>query len=152
MQTTDPKKIREALTGRRAHDFYVGRGPDAKYLGTASVCTDVGALADQLLSPYRPWREGGIERPFTEEVWERHVTNLLDSVHEVDASAVTITWPHPYPNSLDSDYSWWFEKGGLYLYNLGALVEIRYPNGGIKSKLRFPDFTPASNDSKEQTQ
>ncbi len=125
----------------RVHDFYRGRGPQAVFLGSARLTSDVGTLSDRLLAPYRLWREGNAEQPFTEDVWARRVANLLESVNDTGGD-VWLDWPHPYKNSLDSDYSWWFEKGGLYLYNQGALVEIRYPNGGIKSKLRFPDYTP----------
>jgi hypothetical protein len=135
-------RLRALQAQRRTHDFYLGRGPLAEFLGSVRVNVDVGVLSDQLLAPYRLWREGNAKQPYTDEVWKRRVDNLLDSTHEMDPHAVSISWPHPYKNSLESDYSWWFEKGGLYLYNQGALVEIRYPNGGIKSKLRFPDFTP----------
>lgn len=137
--------LRSVRSQRRTHDFYSGRGPEAKYLGSVRLMLDVGTLSDQLLAPYRLWREGNTEQKFTEEVWEKRVRNLLASTDHVDPEAVWREWPHPHKNSLDTDYSWWFEKGGLYLYNLGALVEIRYPNGGIKSKLRFPDFTPVTN-------
>ena len=137
-------RLRALHAQARTHDFYLGRGPEAEFLGSIHASLDVGVLSDQLLAPYRLWREGNAEQPFTDEVWKRRVYNLLDSTHDVDPRAVSVSWPHDYKNSLDSDYSWWFEKGGLYLYNFGALVEIRYPNGGIKSKLRFPDFTPVT--------
>ena len=144
-------KLRALNAQRKAHDFYLGRGPQAEFLGSIHVAVDVGVLADQLLAPFRLWREGNAQQPFTDDVWRRRVDNLLDSTHDVDPNAVGISWPHAYKNSLDSDYSWWFEKGGLYLYNFGALVEIRYPNGGIKSKLRFPDFTPGTAYTEENT-
>lgn len=134
----------------RTHDFYLGRGPQAQLLGSALLTSDVGTLADKLLAPHRLWREGNPEKPFTDALWRSRVQDLLDSVDDV-GGVVHASWPHPYRNSLDSDYSWWFEKGGLYLYNLGALVEIRYPNGGIKSKLRFPDFTPHTDYTEENT-
>ena len=126
----------------RWHDFYTGRGPQAQYLGTAKLTTDVGRLADLLLAPHRLWREGNAEQPFTEGVWAKRVANLLESTSHVAEEHTYYEWPHRHKNSLDTDYSWWFEKGGLYLYKLGALVDIRYHNGGIKSKLRFPDYTP----------
>lgn len=126
----------------RVHDFYAGRGPEARYLGTVVLREDVGKLADRLLAPHHLWREGNTGQKFTALTWTSRVRELLASVNDVAPESVSENWPHPYKNSLDSDYSWWFETGGLYLYNLGALVEIRYPGGGIKSKLRFPDFTP----------
>jgi hypothetical protein len=126
----------------RVHDFYAGRGPEAKYLGTVVLREDVSKLADRLMAPHRLWREGNAEQKFTAELWTKRVENLLASTEDVAPESVSREWPHPYRNSLDSDYSWWFESGGLYLLNLGALVEIRYPNGGIKSKLRLPNFTP----------
>jgi hypothetical protein len=129
----------------RIHDFYAGRGPQAKYLGTARLTTDVGRISDALLAPHGLWREGSDMRKFTDDVWAKRVSLLLESTSHLGEENAYYEWPHPYKNSLDTDYSWWFESGGLYLYNLGALVEIRYPNGGIKSKLRFPDFTPNTN-------
>lgn len=142
-------RLRALQAQARTHDFYLGRGPDSEHLGTAKLRVDVGLLSDQLLAPYRLWREGNGDRPFTDEVWAKRVRNLLASTEDVYPGSVSYRWPHAYKNSLDSDYSWWFEKGGLYLYNFGALVEIRYPNGGIKSKLRFPDFTPHTKHTEE---
>ena len=145
MDTRDPEAIRRAMLQIRAHDFYSGRGTEAKYLGTAVLDADVGRLADGLIAPFRLWREGNAEQKYTEGFWEQRVKNLLALREDIAPESVSYAWPHPYAHSGDTDYSWWFQAGGLYLYNLGALVEIRYPNGGIKSKLKFPTFTPKEN-------
>jgi len=145
-QTENQRKVdalNAAKAEHRTHDFYTGRGPTARYLGTAVLRVDVGVLADQLIAPYRLWREGNAEQKYTEGVWEKRVKNMLGLHEHVAPESVSYEWPHPYANSLDTDYSWWFDTGGLYILNLGALVEIRYPNGGIKSKLRLPNYPAA---------
>src|SRR5688572_22069485 len=139
------RDIADSMRQRRTHDFYTGRGEDAKYLGTAILDGDVARLADGLMAPHRLWREGNAEQKYTEETWEKRVRNLLRLREDVSPQHVFYEWPHPYKHSGETDYSWWFQAGGLYLLNLGALVEIKYPNGGVKSRLRFPTFTPKEN-------
>lgn len=139
------RHIADAMRQRRAHDFYSGRGEDAKYLGTALLDGDVGRIADGLLCRHGLWREDAVVQKYTEEIWEREVNHLLTLRREVAPGSVFSSWPHRHRNSRDTDYSWWFQAGGLYLLNLGALVEIKYPNGGVKSKLRFPTFTTEEN-------
>lgn len=139
------RDIADRMRQPRTHDFYTGRGANAEYLGTATMEGDVGRIADGLLAEHWLWREGNGGKKYNEAMWVGRVKHLLQLREEVGAKGVSRTWPHPYENSLDTDYSWFFDAGGLYLYNLGALVEIRYPNGGVKSKLRFPNFTPKEN-------
>ncbi|MEV8635199.1 hypothetical protein AB0395_26430 [Streptosporangium sp. NPDC051023] len=87
--------------GTRA-DFYVGRGPDAEWLGSiawdgnpAGICTDTRAL------------EAGDEQTFRDLLG-----GFLAS--RGDATTPDQGWPWPWNDSRTTDYAYAFDSGRVY--------------------------------------
>ena len=131
-----------------AHDFYQGRGPDAVYLGTLFAQPPVNPrplnLLDGLVRPSD--HQGGT---YTLHTWRDRVTGLLTTLGttvrtvlaaDEDRASQLRAWPHEYHSSRNTEWAWFFDHGAIYLHHRGALTAVFYPNGGSKTRLRFPDF------------
>lgn len=90
-----------------AIDFYVGRGADAQYLGTAPS-------APARLAP------GVFQRLDQDEYTERQFRSF------VGAFVSTERWPHPYASSDETSWTYAYDKGSVYVYHYGVeMVVIR---------------------------
>jgi hypothetical protein len=136
------------MSTMKAHDFYQGRGPDAVYLGTLFAQPPVNTrplnLLDALVRPSD--HQGGT---YTLDTWRDRVAALLTHLGttvptvlaaDVDRASQLLAWPHEYDDSRRSEWAWFFDAGAIYLHHLGKLTAVFYPNGGSKTRLRFPTF------------
>jgi hypothetical protein len=89
--------------GTRA-DFYVGRGLEARWLG--SIAWD--GSPETVLTD----REGAIGKAKTADEFERAVTAELAS--RDDATLPAMGWPWPWENSNTTDFSYAFDGGQVF--------------------------------------
>lgn len=131
-----------------AHDFYAGRGPDATYLGTLYARYLDNARPLNLLDGLvlRSDHQGGT---YTADTWRDRVHGLLAATGHTNVTAVADddsraaqlrAWPHDHDDSRGTEWAWFFDHGAIYLHHWGKLTAVFYPNGGSKTRLRFPTF------------
>jgi len=99
-------------------DFYIGRGRDAEYLGTAS---------DLDCSPGELFYDGD-----KLTIWSEMQSLTLNLYTERDFRDMAAgwsdrkTWPHDYHNSTHSAWTYCYDKGTVYVYHHGAeMAQIR---------------------------
>lgn len=135
-----------------ATDFYVGRGPEAEYLGTVTRL-DRSILTHPDLFMSLGTREYS-----------------ADDFRRVAATAVTgrAAWPHSHPDSTGTPWSVAYDKGSVYVYHHGVEMAVlrcnhrrwqpahiahpeEYPNGPSdqdefvpRKAAKFPTFPPAT--------
>jgi len=107
-------------------DFYLGRGPDAKYLGslpTAGAPEDIDvwgrfqSIADDVYSP---------------EDFEAEVHDLIGTTRN-GAPNGSVDWPWRYASSTDTQWAYVFDAGTVYVYRYGvemAAVRCNYTRPG----------------------
>lgn len=80
------------------HDFYVGIGPNAKFIGSVE--------ADKIPM--------SVKRARTPELFEKVVTRFISRNNG------TTMWNRGYDTSGASDYSYWLHEGKLYVLRFGV--------------------------------
>lgn len=130
--------------GTRA-DFYVGRGPEAEWLG--SVAMD-GGLWGWAGDP----AHGPVVASATEEEYRANVERVLVACDH--STRPEQGWPWPWDNSLTSDYAYAFDGGQVWAHGSGWFVP--WKDGAMveepdeeefkgQPKATFPDMTATKN-------
>lgn len=88
--------------GTRA-DFYVGRGPDAEWLGSIAWDGDPGSVFGE---------EAGFLGPEPEKDWRAWVSRFLAS--RDDATLPHMGWPWPWEDSRTTDYAYALDAGAVW--------------------------------------
>lgn len=104
--------------GTRA-DFYVGRGPEAEWLGSISW------------DGYPAGVDDAVFFPSTETEYRAAVSTFLAS--RDDRTLPTEPWPWPWDDSATTDYAYAYENGKVYASSFGhAWFEVKpnEENGG----------------------
>lgn len=103
-------------------DFYLGRGPNAQYLG--SVVT-AGAPEDiELWERFQSLNDEN----YTEGDYVDEVRDLRHATHDTPPA-----WPWSYPSSDESPWAYVFDAGTVYIYRYGvemAAVRCNYTRNG----------------------
>lgn len=86
-------------------DFYLGRGTDARYLGTANHLTHI-------LPP----------AVFQSLDQDEYTTDKF--LKFVAAFASEQTWPHRWESSDESPWTYAYDKGSVYVYHYGVEMMI----------------------------
>lgn len=120
--------------GTRA-DFYVGRGKEAKWIGSIGLDGYPDGIPEEVLTSKTP--EG-----FAFEVW-RHIKEDRHGTMPEQG------WPWPWEDSTTTDYAYSFEDGKIYCSNFGRkafiIGEEKEPeHSGPKCEV-FPDMTAQQN-------
>jgi hypothetical protein len=100
-------------------DFYVGRGPEAEWLGSISW------------DGYPAGVDDAVFFPTTEHEYRVAVTNFLAS--RDDRTLPIEPWPWPWDDSGTTDYAYAYENGKVYASNFGRTwfeVNPNEENGG----------------------
>jgi hypothetical protein len=125
--------------GTRA-DFYIGRGKDARWLG--SVAWD--GYADAILDGH------GLGSAKTEDEFTALVEKRL--AHRDDGTRPEMGWPWPWENSHTTDYSYAFDDGQVFTACFGyewlTVAEALDPDRerAVESKTCvFPDMSALKN-------
>lgn len=100
--------------GTRA-DFYVGRGPEAEWLGSVSWDGYPSGLSHEHYSKSGKIDIFGAE---TEESYREQVQQMLDSRDDA-TQPTTERWPWPWEDSRTTDYAYAFEGGKVYASSFG---------------------------------
>lgn len=104
--------------GTRA-DFYVGKGPDAEWLG--SVGWDGYEWAEDEKNPIRKAK--------TEEEYRAAVATMLSG--RDDSTTPDRGWPWPWDTSETTDYAYYFHEGAVKWENFGG----EWPNMSKKKNV-----------------
>jgi hypothetical protein len=128
------------VMGTRA-DFYVGRGPEAEWLGSIAWDGNPSGVGFD-----RPHGATAL-RATTEEIYRRAVNNFLAS--RDDATFPVQGWPWPWDDSNTTDYAYAFENGAVYASSFGYTwfpVHLDAPHCGEPEESGskgqpFPDMT-----------
>jgi len=130
--------------GTRA-DFYIGRGPDAEWLGSIAWDGYPGGIPDAILvAP-------------SEDEFRVAVTDLLSS--RDDGTTPDMGWPWPWKDSQTSNYAYAWDKGVWFTIDWKPSRWWRYADGaepnaddeGYDDLLKtldvavFPDMTDRQN-------
>lgn len=91
--------------GTRA-DFYVGRGPDAEWIGSIGWDGYPDGIASAVLNAVRP-------KQFRAAV-ERFFAGREDVTRPADG------WPWPWDDSCTTDYAYAFDAGKVYVSRFGS--------------------------------
>jgi len=134
-------------------DFYLGTGPDAKYLG--SLLDDGSPAMMDDLDLFGPAIMG---QTYTDDTFVRIVEDALRDAAEAptDEPMATIAsegdeWPHDYPDSSGTDYVYAAVKGAVHVFRKiedeyghpgQFLAAVHYPNGARRST-EFPTLGAA---------
>lgn len=132
---------------QEGHDFYTGRGENARYLGTIwfpdgyrdGLKVDLGGpeyLATRHLS-LPSLDNAGTSQRYTQDNWEQYVYDAITL--RQDLGGASRSWPHPHKTTRETEWTWAFDTGAIYLHRFGAIVRIYYPTGGTRSRLRWPE-------------
>jgi len=128
-------------------DFYLGRGRDAKYLGTAGDCSP-GQLA--------VWVRFTADDPevelFHAASFSTAVLDLMNNdepVPEPDHYGEVLrfgrrswtTWPHEYDTSAGTAWTYSFDKGSVFVDRNGFPFAVIYCNGG-RNPVPYPTLAP----------
>lgn len=102
------------MSPRKGHpdaaDFYLGRGPDARYLGTSFI-VDASPEAIEAWMIFQSLDED----PYTEETFKATVTDLLHDGED------PTEWPWDgRTDSLDTPWTYMFDRGTVYVYRYGV--------------------------------
>lgn len=116
-------------------DFYVGRGPEAEWLGSISW------------DGYPAGVDDAVFYPTTEHEYRTAVTNFLAS--RDDRTLPTEPWPWPWNDSGTTDYAYAYENGKVYASSFGRAwfeVNPNEENGGEPEDAEedvavFPDMS-----------
>ncbi|MEV6906000.1 hypothetical protein [Amycolatopsis sp. NPDC051071] len=115
------------------HDFYLGRGPDADWLGSLRLGVPDGRWFDEIT---RSRSAGG---------FITLVTFFLRSAEIHEAGEVTFgnrVWPWPWPTSHGTDYVHAFDTGAVWTARRGDRWSMRgdkyIPPGPDETPLVFP--------------
>lgn len=91
-----------------AADFYIGRGDQARYLGTTN---DGHPDALNIWGRFQYFQD-----EFTEFEFRAAVTRIADHTR----------WPHPYTKSIETPWTYCWSLGTLYVYRYGVeMAQIR---------------------------
>lgn len=121
-------------------DFYLGRGPAARWMGSVKVmdASPEGSLhARVTFTAPDPERE-----PFGDSHYAQIIDGLLDVCRPVATPADG--WPHKYPDSTETRWTYAWDKGSLYVYEDGVEVVVIRANGARKVS-EFPKFIHGEN-------
>lgn len=123
-----------------AADFYLGRGEDAKYLGTRILDSRA-----ETLNPFRKFQNPD-ENPFTEDDYRDLVLYLV----------TTQRWPwDDRSDSTGTSWTYMYDRGSVYVYHYGVEMGKVVCNYGRHNRDRtgreprdtqahqFPTITPA---------
>lgn len=129
-------------------DFYLGTGPDAKYLG--SLLDDGSPASMDDLDLFGPAPTG---QTYSDDTFVRIVQDALREVLEAPTDrrmaalvADGDTWPHEYEDSSGTDYVYAAVKGAVHVFRkiedehghpAQFLAAVHYPNGARRST-EFP--------------
>lgn len=117
------------MSNTEAADFYLGRGPNAQYLGSVSTA---GAPEDiEVWARFQNLDdENYVQSDYVEEV-----RDLIGTPRDGCANG-TAEWPWEYASSSDTAWAYVFDAGTVYVYRYGvemAAVRCNYtrpgPNG-----------------------
>lgn len=92
------------MTDRDAADFYLGRGPDARYLGTLN---SDGAPED--IEAFVHFQSLDMEA-LTEGDYAEHVRVIIDSPQ----------WVREQHDSLSTPWTYMYDRGSVYVYRFGT--------------------------------
>lgn len=127
MSTPLPGPPRKASVD--AADFYVGRGPEGDYLGTAYSFDG----SPERIAAFESFQSLDAEE-YTEDTFRTVVADLLG---ENEGPNV---WPWPYRTSEPTPWTYMFDKGTVYIYRYGvelAVLRCNYsratPPGAIEA-------------------
>lgn len=101
----------EQIVGTRA-DFYVGRGPDAEWIGSTAYD---GYPSDETCTV---GVEEAILNANTEQDFRAAVAARLAS--RDDATTPEQGWPWPWEDSSETDYAYAFDEGQTWVSHFGA--------------------------------
>jgi hypothetical protein len=91
-------------------DFYVGRGPDAEWLGSLGMDGyPSGLVADPAMGP--------VLAAATEAEYRARVARVLAAVSH--ATTPDLGWPWPWENSRLTDFAYAFDAGAVHVSNFG---------------------------------
>ncbi|MFE6611559.1 hypothetical protein [Amycolatopsis sp. NPDC057786] len=115
------------------HDFYLGRGPDADWLGSVRLGTRNGRWLDEIT---RARSAGG---------FITLVALFLRTAEIHEAGEVTLgnhAWPWPWPTSHGTDYVYAFDTDAVWTARRGDRWSLRadeyIPPGPDETPLAFP--------------
>jgi hypothetical protein len=102
-------------------DFYLGRGPNARYLGTA-ILTEHQVNLDL-------FRSLG-EDEYTQDDYLYHVSALTGiptpTAMATVGGAQTPLWPHGHADSTETPWTYCYDKGTVYVYRYGVeMLQVR---------------------------
>jgi hypothetical protein len=99
-----------------ATDFYVGRGDNAEYLGTAAGRES--SQAPELPMPLRVFQSLS-EVEYSETDYRDAVSKQVGNDERRDPAP---QWPHLYPDSSDTPWTVAYDNGTVYVYRFGVEV------------------------------
>lgn len=114
-------------------DFYLGRGPDAKYLGTISH-----GAPGQLKVWTRFTAPDPEEKLFQSSDFCTAVVDLMTHCTEATPEEgpgfryAWTTWPHERDDSSDTAWTYSFDNGAVYVDRRGYLQAVIYSNQARK--------------------
>jgi hypothetical protein len=120
--------------GTRA-DFYIGRGKDARWLG--SVAYD--GYPESILDRH------GLGAALTEETFRVLVAKRL--AHD-DGTQPEQGWPWPWKDSQTTDYAYAFDEGQVWVssyYGWETVDQALRGEGRVEQQVEFPDMTDVQN-------
>lgn len=92
------------MTTVNGADFYVGRGPDASYLGTRELDGE-----PEEVCPFTVFQSRSSDE-YTQDRYAQTVTQLID----------TTTWPHQHDDSTSTEWTYCWDNGTVYVYHFGV--------------------------------
>jgi hypothetical protein len=94
-------------------DFYLGRGPNAEYLGSTQTFQDGDPEAVDAWAIF----QSVSEEEYTEQDYRDEVSHLV---------APDRAWPHPHDNSEATEWAYAYDQGTVYVYRFGVeMAQIR---------------------------
>lgn len=131
-------------------DFFAGRGPGARWIGSITPTHEPPRLREKFALAEGDPTSANNGSPYV-------VTDFMDEVEEILAehesewagflSPVRVWLPGDADRPSQPDAVTWaycFDAGAVYVHLDGYLIEVLYPNGSRK-RAELPDITKESN-------
>lgn len=108
-------------------DFYLGRGPEALYLGTAANASPAQLEAWRHFTTADPVRQR-----YTSADFRRAVSIVLNAPGSQYGRTPWRTWPHAYEDSTQTAWSYSFYMGSVHVDHFGFPQAVIYCNQARK--------------------
>lgn len=108
-------------------DFYLGRGPTARWLGSIDDFGTPDEIAGENL--FREPRGRYTEQSYLDRVEQILILAGQGAHHPLSPWPDLRAWPHEYETSQHTDYAFCYTKNAIWVLQRGRLLATHHPNG-----------------------